>query len=56
MYKIAIFASGSGSNAENIATYFKDKPVAEVIKEITEHSKKVQNQFQKETKMGFDDF
>ena len=30
MYKIAIFASGSGSNAENIATYFKDKPVAEV--------------------------
>jgi SpoVK/Ycf46/Vps4 family AAA+-type ATPase len=33
-----------------------DKPVTEVIKEITEHSKKVQNQFQKETKMGFDDF
>lgn len=30
MYKIAIFASGSGSNAENIANYFKDKPVAEV--------------------------
>ena len=28
--KIAIFASGSGSNAENIANYFKDKPVAEV--------------------------
>lgn len=24
MIKIAIFASGSGSNAENIATYFKD--------------------------------
>ena len=30
MYKIAIFASGSGSNAENIALYFKDKPTAEV--------------------------
>lgn len=30
MYKIAIFASGSGSNAENIANYFKDKPVAKV--------------------------
>lgn len=30
MYKIAIFASGSGSNAENIALYFKDNPVAEV--------------------------
>lgn len=30
MYKIAIFASGSGSNAENIVLYFKDKPIAEV--------------------------
>lgn len=30
MYKIAIFASGSGSNAENIALYFKDNPNAEV--------------------------
>ena len=31
IYKIAIFASGSGSNAENIANYFKDNPVAEVV-------------------------
>ncbi len=30
MYKIAIFASGSGSNAENIALYFKDSPFADV--------------------------
>lgn len=27
--KIAIFASGSGSNAENIVRYFKDHPTAE---------------------------
>lgn len=30
MIKIAILASGSGSNAENIATYFKTKNTAEV--------------------------
>lgn len=35
MYKIAIFASGSGSNAENIANYFKDNPVAEVVLLLT---------------------
>jgi phosphoribosylglycinamide formyltransferase-1 len=28
--RIAIFASGSGSNAENIANYFRGNPVAEV--------------------------
>jgi len=28
--KMAIFASGSGSNAENIALYFKSNPTAEV--------------------------
>ena len=35
MYKIAIFASGSGSNAENIATYFKVSSVAEVVLILT---------------------
>ena len=30
MKRIAIFASGSGSNAENIAKYFHDKPNVEV--------------------------
>jgi phosphoribosylglycinamide formyltransferase-1 len=35
MYKIAIFASGSGSNAENIVTYFKDKDLAEVVLILT---------------------
>ncbi len=30
MKKIAIFASGSGSNAENIARYFSDKPDFEI--------------------------
>jgi len=27
MFKLAIFASGSGSNAENIIKYFQDKPL-----------------------------
>ena len=31
MRKIAIFASGSGSNAENIIRYFSDKECAEVV-------------------------
>lgn len=31
MTKIAIFASGSGSNAENIANYFSDKPSVEIV-------------------------
>nr|WP_294933665.1 phosphoribosylglycinamide formyltransferase [uncultured Flavobacterium sp.] len=31
MKKIVIFASGSGSNAENIINYFKDKNDAEVV-------------------------
>lgn len=35
MYKIAIFASGSGSNAENIVAYFKDKALAEVVLILT---------------------
>lgn len=30
MKKIAIFASGSGSNAENIADYFKDSKEAAI--------------------------
>lgn len=30
MIKIAIFASGSGSNAENIVNYFRDKGILEV--------------------------
>lgn len=30
MKRIAVFASGSGSNAENIARYFQEKPIAEV--------------------------
>jgi len=30
MKRIAIFASGSGSNAENIVRYFEDKPMIEV--------------------------
>ncbi len=29
--RIAIFASGNGSNAENIILYFKDNPLAEVV-------------------------
>ena len=29
--RIAIFASGSGTNAENIITYFQDSEVAEVV-------------------------
>lgn len=35
MYKIAIFASGSGSNAENIVNYFKNNSVAEVVLLLT---------------------
>ena len=31
MRKIAIFASGSGSNAENIIRYFSDKECADVV-------------------------
>jgi phosphoribosylglycinamide formyltransferase-1 len=31
MKKIAIFASGNGSNAENIVLYFREKQTAEVI-------------------------
>jgi phosphoribosylglycinamide formyltransferase-1 len=30
MYKIALFASGSGTNVENIARYFKNHPTIEV--------------------------
>ena len=35
MKKIAIFASGSGSNAENIATYFASKESARVTLILT---------------------
>ena len=31
MKRIAIFASGSGSNAENIITYFQNNKIAEVV-------------------------
>jgi phosphoribosylglycinamide formyltransferase 1 len=35
MIKIAIFASGSGSNAENIINFFKDNPEVEVSMILT---------------------
>ena len=38
MIKIAIFASGSGSNAENIVTYFKDNPDIEVSLILTNNA------------------
>lgn len=34
-YKIAIFASGNGSNAENIATYFENHPRITVVSFLT---------------------
>lgn len=37
--KIAIFASGSGSNAENIARYFKDHPEVEISMILTNNRK-----------------
>lgn len=39
MKKIAIFASGSGSNAENIVKYFKDSQTTEVSVILTNNSK-----------------
>jgi len=38
MKRIAIFASGSGSNAENIIRYFLDKEVAEVVLVLSNRS------------------
>ncbi len=38
MKNIAIFASGSGSNAENIIRYFKNKPDAQVTLVLTNNS------------------
>lgn len=38
MKKIAIFASGSGSNAENIISYFKDSGTAEVTMILTNNA------------------
>lgn len=35
MKRIVIFASGSGSNAENIITYFREKDLAEVVAVFT---------------------
>ena len=35
MKRIVIFASGSGSNAENIISFFREKPQAEVIAVLT---------------------
>lgn len=37
--KIAIFASGSGSNAENIFRYFQNKPGVEIQKVLTNNPK-----------------
>lgn len=39
MKRLAIFASGSGSNAENIANYFKDHDSIEVAVILTNNSK-----------------
>lgn len=39
MIKIAIFASGSGSNAENIIKYFKKGTLAEVVLVLTNNKK-----------------
>jgi len=42
MKRIVIFASGSGSNTENIIDYFKKNTVAEVVKVLTnKHNAKV---------------
>lgn len=38
MKKIILFASGSGTNAENIIKYFKDSDVAEVVAVISNKS------------------
>lgn len=38
MNKIAIFASGSGSNAENIAHYFKGNPNVEIVAILTNNA------------------
>jgi phosphoribosylglycinamide formyltransferase-1 len=38
MKRLAIFASGSGSNAENIATYFKEKPEFEISAILTNNA------------------
>jgi len=38
MKKIAVFASGSGSNAENIINYFKDSGTAEVTLVLTNNA------------------
>jgi len=35
MIKVAIFASGSGSNAENIINYFKDHNIVEIVSIIS---------------------
>lgn len=39
MKKIIVFASGSGSNAENIIRYFNDKKTAKVVKVLCNKSK-----------------
>ena len=38
MKRIVIFASGSGSNAENIISFFSEKPQAEVVAVLTNKS------------------
>ena len=38
MKRIVIFASGSGSNAENIISFFREKPQAEVVAVLTNKS------------------
>ncbi|WP_421920696.1 phosphoribosylglycinamide formyltransferase [Marinifilum sp.] len=38
MNRIAVFASGSGTNAENIALYFKDKPDVDIVCILTNNA------------------
>ena len=38
MKRIVIFASGSGSNAENIISFFSEKPQAQVVAVLTNKS------------------
>lgn len=37
--KIAVFASGTGTNAENLISYFKNNPIAEVVLVLTNNPK-----------------
>ena len=50
MKKIVIFASGSGSNAENIITYFQEKKTAEVVLVLS--NKRTADVLNKATNLG----